>query len=75
MAELGQQIARLMAAMTKAGQGSNPSSASREVMGGAIMVVTLSIVQTPTAVDAALNRPPQLAANLLGIGWGLGNWK
>ena len=28
MAELGQQIARLMAALTKAGQGSNPSSAS-----------------------------------------------
>ena len=27
MAELGQQIARLMAALTKAGQGSNPSSA------------------------------------------------
>ena len=26
--ELGQQIARLMAALTKAGQGSNPSSAS-----------------------------------------------
>ena len=29
MAELGQQIARLMAALTKAGQGSNPSSAPR----------------------------------------------
>ena len=27
MAELGQQIARLMDALTKAGQGSNPSSA------------------------------------------------
>ena len=27
MVELGQQIARLMAAKTKAGQGSNPSSA------------------------------------------------
>ena len=27
MAELGQQIAKLMAALTKAGQGSNPCSA------------------------------------------------
>ena len=38
MAELAQQVAKLMAALTKAGQGSNPSS-----MGGATMVATLPI--------------------------------
>ena len=70
--ELGQQITRLMAALIKAGQGGNPSSAPialwREVMGGAAMVIALPIFQTITTVGVALDRPPQPAAYLLGMG-------
>ena len=75
MAELGQQIAKLMATMTKAGQGSNPSLVcqvvlGREAVGGATMVAILTITQTPSMVEVALDRPPKPAVYPLGVGQG-----
>ena len=71
MGELGQQIAKFMMALTKAGQGNNPSSApstpGRDAMGGDTMLVALPIIQTLTMVEVALDRPPQPTAYLLGI--------
>ena len=72
--ELEQQIARLMAAMAKAGQGGNPSSTPsnlwergyrRGYNGG-----STPHVQTLTMVEVALDRPPKPAAYLQGVGQG-----
>ena len=74
MAGLGKHIARLMAALTKAGQGSNPSSTPNSPQerghGRAESVVALLIIQTPTMVEVALDKPPQPTAYLLGMGQG-----
>ena len=42
----------------------------RETMGGATMIVTPPIAQTPTMVEVALDRPPQPEAYILGMGQG-----
>ena len=55
MAELEQQTAKLMTALTKAGQGNNPSSAQvapvREAVGWVTLVVTPPVTQTPAMVE------------------------
>ena len=72
MVELGQQIAKLMAALTKAGQGNNPSSTpsspQERSCGRATMVVALPTIQTFTMVEMAPDRPPQPKAYLMGMG-------
>ena len=74
MAELEQQIAKLMAALTKAGQGDNPFSApsspwKRDHRRDAIVVAPQD-AQTPTMVGVALDRQPQPKAYPLGMGQG-----
>ena len=73
--ELGQQIAKLMAALTKAGQGSNPasapSSAGREAMEGNMQTGVLPAAPAPTMARLVLDRLLQTAADLLAAGQGL----
>ena len=60
-----------MAALTKAGQGGNPSSAPSSPWDRAAkMIVAFPIIQTLTMVEVALDRPPQPAAYILGVGQG-----
>ena len=74
MAELGQQIAKLMATLTKVGQGSNPSSAPTSPQergcGRGAIVVTPPVTQAPIMVGASLDRPPHPTAYPLGVGQG-----
>ena len=73
-AELGQQIAKLMAALTQAGQGNGPSSAPgsprKGVMDDDTIVVVPPVAQTPTMVGVALDRQSQPTAYSLGMGLG-----
>ena len=74
MAELGQQISKLMATLTKAEQGNNPTSAPaaslREAMGGDTMVAVPPVAQIPIMAGVALDRLPQPTAYLLDVGQG-----
>ena len=51
----------------------SPVALGKEVMGEATMVVALPIIQTPTMVEVAIDRPPQPAVYLLGMGQGTGS--
>ena len=72
MAELGQQIAKLMAALTKAGKGNSPSSVpsgpSEWGHGRDAMVAAPPATQIPIMLGVVLDRPPQPAAYPLGRG-------
>ena len=71
MVELEQQIAKLMAALTKAKQGNSPSSApnspKKGAMEGDAIVVALQVIQYLTMEGVALDRQPQPVAYLLGM--------
>ena len=60
--ELGQQIAKLMAALTKVGQGSSPSSApstpTREAMVEDVQTGVLPTAPAPILTRPVLNRAP-----------------
>ena len=74
MAELGQQIAKLMAAWPRLDRTAIPLvcqvAPGREAMGGDAMVVIPAVAQTPTMAEVALDRPPQPTAYPLGVGQG-----
>ena len=73
--DLGQQIAKLMAALTKVGQGSSPASAPRsprrEAMEGDMQTGVLSAAPAPTMAGLVLDRLPWTTAHLLAAGQGL----
>ena len=73
--ELGQQIDKLMAALTKAGQGSNPASApgSPRKRGCGRGCADRSTPSCPSSHNSqdSLGRPPQTTAHLLAVGQGL----
>ena len=48
----------------------HPVALGREVVGEAEMVLALPLIQTLTTVEVALDRPPQPAAYLQGMGQG-----
>ena len=48
----------------------HPVALGREVVGGATVVMALQTIQTLTTVEVAMDRPPQPAAFLLGMGQG-----
>ena len=79
MAELGQQIAKLMATLTKAGQVNNPSSApsspKERGCGRDAMVVAPPVAKTPIMGGVALDKPPLPTAYPPGVGWGHWKWK
>ena len=73
--ELGQQIVKLKAAQTKAGQGSNqlvPQAApGREVMEGDMQIEVLLAAPAPTMAQLFLDRLPSTTAHLLAVEQGL----
>ena len=72
--ELGKQIAKLMAALTKAWHGCTPASAlssPREAMEGDMQTGVLLATSVPTMARHVLDRLPQTTAHLLAMGQGL----